>query len=493
MRPTTVLIAIVAAGLALRLFDLGGESLWLDEGIAIRIASMPLAETVTATVGDVHPPLYRSLLHGWIRLFGSSETATRLLSALLGTLAVWLAGIVGVRICGPFVGLAAAALVAVSPLAIRYAQDATSYSLFLSLTLLSQLLFLRWLARQRLADGLAYALATTALLYAHNTACFVVLAQWITLLVALRSAPAGRGELFLRWIFLQISVAALYLPWISVLLRQLGHVREDFWTTVPTLRTLGGTLLDHAGSPWMLGALGLAVLAGAWATRTEEEPRAAWPSPRAVILPWLLVPLAGPFVASYLVAPIFLTRITLPALPALMLLAARGVARVRSAGGRAALASALLLGTAFPLVSMYREPNKERWREAAADIDAWASPGDLLLVHAPYCKIEVLDYYLRRRDLEVVPFPETHAAVADSDTSELRSWIAGRRRVWLVQSHSQDGKGLIRSTLTAALPRVTERDYPQVGYRWSPGPPYIGVALWRYEGEGAQAPGERGR
>ena len=49
--------------------------------------------------------------------------------------------------------------------------------------------------------------------------------------------------------------------------------------------------------------------------------------------------------------------------------------------------------------------------------------------------------------------------------------------------------------LAAALPRVTERDYPQAGYRWSPGPPYIGVALWRYEGEPgrAQAPGERGR
>ena len=89
---------------------------------------MPLAETVTATVGDVHPPLYRSLLHDGFFCLGS-ETATRLLSALLGTLAVWLAGIVGVCICGPFVGLTAAALLAVSSLALRYAQDATSYSL----------------------------------------------------------------------------------------------------------------------------------------------------------------------------------------------------------------------------------------------------------------------------------------------------------------------------------------------------------------------------
>ena len=491
-----MLIAVVAAGLALRLFDLGGESLWLDEGVAIRIASLPLAETVTATAADVHPPLYRSLLHGWIRVFGRSETAARLLSALLGGLAVWLAAVVGMRVCGAFAGLAGAALLAVSPLAIRYAQDATSYSLFLCLALVSQLLFLRWLEARRLAVGLAYAVATAALLYAHNAAAFVVAAQWITVLVALPRAPAPPAEFFLRWVFLQISVAALYLPWITVLLGQLGHVRGDFWIPVPTARTLGGTLLDFAGSPWMFGALGIACAAGALTRHVETEPTGAWPSPRAVLLPWALVPIAGPFVASYLVAPIFLTRITLPALPAVLLIAGRGVAQLRGTGVRAAVTAALLLGMAFPLLSNYREPNKERWREAAADLDAWASPGDLLLVHAGYCKEEILDYYLRRRDLEVVPFPAHHVAVAESDTTELESWIAGRRRVWLVQSHSGDGQGLIRKTLAAALPHVTERDYPQVGYRWSPGPPYVGVALWRYEtGDSAraQAPGESRR
>jgi hypothetical protein len=97
--------------------------------------------------------------------------------------------------------------------------------------------------------------------------------------------------------------------------------------------------------------------------------------------------------------------------------------------------------------------------------------------------VEVLDYYLRRHDLDVVPFPDGHSAVTDSDMVELRSWIAGRRRVWLIQSHSTDGRGLIRATLGAALPRVTERVYPQAGYRWSPGPPYIGVALWRFQAD----------
>ncbi|HKA25514.1 MAG TPA: hypothetical protein VKF80_11090, partial [Candidatus Eisenbacteria bacterium] len=63
MRPLVLLMAIVAAALVLRLCDLGGESLWLDEGVAIRIASLPLQGTIAATASDVHPPLFRSLLH----------------------------------------------------------------------------------------------------------------------------------------------------------------------------------------------------------------------------------------------------------------------------------------------------------------------------------------------------------------------------------------------------------------------------------------------
>src|SRR5262249_30899735 len=156
------------------------------------------------------------------------------------------------------------------------------------------------------------------------------------------------------------------------------QVGNDFWIPRPTPRTLAGTALDFAGSPWMLAGLGIAVAAGSIAhPRAGEEPRQVWPSPLAVLAPWLLVPIAGPFLASYVFAPIFLTRVTLVALPAFFLLAGRGVAALREPKARAVCAALLLLGTAQPLVSYYREPNKERWREAVSDLETWAAPGDL--------------------------------------------------------------------------------------------------------------------
>jgi len=41
-----------------------------------------------AAAADVHPPFYYVLLHYWITVFGTSESAVRLLSALFGVLAI---------------------------------------------------------------------------------------------------------------------------------------------------------------------------------------------------------------------------------------------------------------------------------------------------------------------------------------------------------------------------------------------------------------------
>lgn len=489
------LIAILAAALALRLADVGGESLWLDEGVAIRMASLPLHETVAATAADVHPPLYRSLLHVWISGFGHSEAAARLLSVLAGTLSVFWVARIGQRLLGPFGGLSGAALLAVSPIAIRYSQDATSYALYVCAGLASWFFLLCWLERRRLLDGLAYALSTAALLYVHNTAWFTWAAQWLVFAISLARAPGGRAELSLRWIFLQGAVLMLYAPWLPVLVHQIGSVGADFWIPRPTPRTLAGTALDFAGSPWMLALFGVAVLAGALVRRTHEEPMQPWPASTAVLLPWLILPVAGPYLASYVFAPIFLTRVTLVALPAACLLAARGVSTVRASLRRAACVAALLLLMAQPLVSYYREPNKERWREAVADLEAWSSPGDLVIVNSGFCKENVVDYYLERRDLDIVPFPEGHSAVLPADLDTLRKLIAGRSRIWLFRSHGGDGSGAIPEILARALPSVTQREYPQASYRWSPAPPYVGVVLARYETApvGSQAPGAPGR
>src|SRR3954454_3825368 len=84
---------VVALGVALRFS--ARSDLWLDEALTVNIAKLPLDRLRQALLHDGAPPLYYVVLHGWIRVFGSSTTAVRALSGVLGVVAIGLAWLVG--------------------------------------------------------------------------------------------------------------------------------------------------------------------------------------------------------------------------------------------------------------------------------------------------------------------------------------------------------------------------------------------------------------
>lgn len=480
-------IALTALALLLRLYDLGSESIWLDEGASIRSGSLPVSTILTQPGSAAHPPLYRLVLHGWMSLSGRSENAVRLPSALLGALAVPLLLYTGRLLLGPGAAILAASLLCVSPLHVRYSQEATSYALFVLLSLLSMLFYVRWTRERWPLDTVGQAAASTLLLYAHAAGFFVVLAQWLHAF----AAPAGerpwdhaRGRV---WLGLQAVALALYVPWLEVIGSQARQFHGAFWVPRPTPSTLAGTLLDFVGDvPAAACALALAAL---WLfslrrrERTDEpgEPM-SHPSPRAgsLLVLWFAVPLLLPYLLSLVWTPVFLTRTTLPASLALYLLAGLALTRIGSLP-RLALFAALVVLSLLNLVGYYSRTNNERWREAVAYIERNAAPGDLVLVHSGFCKPNVYDYYARRGDLVVEPFPPNALQVDEAQMRALEPELAGRERVWLVISHSTDGRELLRHDLARRFRRMGSRLYPQAPYRFHRGPSYVGIALYRYE------------
>src|SRR6266566_1752015 len=77
-RECGALAMIVAVAAVLRLWRLGGESLWMDEGLTGWLVKMPWRQMIA----EVHfweqtPPGLHALLWGWTRLFGDSEVSLR--------------------------------------------------------------------------------------------------------------------------------------------------------------------------------------------------------------------------------------------------------------------------------------------------------------------------------------------------------------------------------------------------------------------------------
>lgn len=188
---------LLVVALALRLFRLGQADLWWDEALAIWAVRKGLVGATVWTAGDVHPPLYFWALWAWVRLFGESPFAMRSLSVVIGTLTVWATYGLGRQVGGRHVGLLAAALTAVAPLAVWWSQEMRMYALAGLLCTLSWRQMLRWFDSERHAQrpdlrALALgALASLGALYTVFLSAAALVAQAALLLLYwLATGPA---------------------------------------------------------------------------------------------------------------------------------------------------------------------------------------------------------------------------------------------------------------------------------------------------------------
>jgi len=444
MAPTTwALGAIVALAAALRFWGLGRQGLWWDEGYSVNWSRLGYGQVLDILRNrDFHPPLYYFGLHLWMQLFGTSDAAVRSLSAFAGLGAVLAIYALGRDLHSRRAGLVAAALLAVSSFAVYYSQEARSYSVLLLASILSVHGY--WLCfhgpRQGTWPTAAYWLAATAaMLYVHNAALYVAAAQVLHRagVLALQSdrKPIPRSAALFG------GLAVLYVPWFLVLLGQAGRLESGFWMRplfqagVSPDFTVGGTLGLFAGGVGAAVVLWVLVLNGLLATKlgglnAGRTPNADeyGPYPAAattLLLAWMACSLLLPYLQSLVSEPIFVSRITIPALAPFLLLAAIGAARM-AAPAAAVVAAVVVIGLAVPgLVDLERTSFKEEWRQAAADVAAQAQAGATVLVvpgnpYSPWAEYA----------------PATVATAYGSESVPPDNATAAARDVWVVARQS---------------------------------------------------------
>ena len=131
LAPWLVIIITLIGGF-LRVLLLANKGMWLDETFSVWVANHSVVDMLQWIIKiDQHPPLYYLLLHYWIALNGNTPYDVRLLSAIFGAGTIPIIYLIGKRISGVAMGLAAAVLLALSPFNIRYAQETRMYTLLM--------------------------------------------------------------------------------------------------------------------------------------------------------------------------------------------------------------------------------------------------------------------------------------------------------------------------------------------------------------------------
>jgi hypothetical protein len=245
-RPTCTLInyawlAVFAVGIALRVFALGTSSLSYDEAFTMLVAKAPLWNSLSATAGDVHPPLFYLIEWAIVRMAGASPLALRAPSALFGVVGLWLAArLAGTLRLGDAAQLIGVGLMAVLPFQLHYSQDARMYTLLQALVLWSLIAMLE-------RRGWQLCTALTLMLWTHNygviylavIASLAILREFAQPVHVSADRPMRDAARFipLVWQCLLLPVA-LYLPWAWVLAMQLNDLTATgYWIQAGGLGT----------------------------------------------------------------------------------------------------------------------------------------------------------------------------------------------------------------------------------------------------------------
>jgi uncharacterized membrane protein len=369
------LVALMALSAFMRSRYLSGQY-WMDEAITTGVALHPLGQIPGVLRHDGNPPLYYMLLHVWMSLFGSSETATHSLSLLCGVLTIPLGGWAGWKLFGRRAGIMAALLFAFNAWLTAYAQETRMYELMGLLGVAGTAGFILGFVYRERRWLILFAVSLALMLYTHSWGVFFFAGSAISLIPALISTDDRRG-LLRDAIFAFVGAGILYLPWVANLLYQVAHTAAP-WDSSPKFGAPVQISRNVLGGDRITMVLLLSAAVGLFPLflkryRMSREWTTVW---TLIALPVATLALA--WISSQL-TPAWAPRYFAPVIGALLLLIAWGCSRAGIVG---------LLGIGLAIVFLanpksFTPQYKSDMRDVAGEIGPMMHPGDLVVVGQP--------------------------------------------------------------------------------------------------------------
>jgi uncharacterized membrane protein len=359
-------LCVIAA--SFRFYGLTVQSLWLDELLSIN-HSVP-GEGIQGPIRFAmtkagSPPLFNVLLWIWRLVFGTGEYSARALSALFGVLGVLSMFFLGRELFSLRVGIYASLLTAILPFHIYYSQEVRPYSLLFLLCVLSYVFFIKFTRWKNCKWGLLYVLATACMLYTHYFGFLIFFAQLVYLvLVFLLNRNLDRPNFLKSYLPLIFLLTISFLPWIGRI-RRLSRVKE-FWADIPPIDFFISYFQGYFGGEVYVVFLCF-VLIGLYLS--HKSSRDEFPYHKALLFSSIVIVFFVPYLRSLTHAPLLTSRNTIVAVPAIILMASKGLDRLKSEKLQILIFGTILLmlvvNIFFTNGNYYKTITKEQWRESA--------------------------------------------------------------------------------------------------------------------------------
>lgn len=488
------------SSLMLRVFQLGTQSLWLDEGSTWETIqrgwgylTLELANPVSAY------PLYHLFLKLWMTVAGDNEWALRLPSAIAGTGAVMAILATAMELQDypkpdSAYPIAASLLIFASPFAIWYAQEAKVYSLFLLMAILLVWSFARAVRKGDRSAWILYFSLAAVSIFVHRLAILAIIgslcALWnisrhdpsvtkaIPLPPLLRSTPlrffsALRRRPTITMFLIAVVLSIAMLIGMAVWLGDEGASTGAHIPAGPLLAlwlTFVRFSVDRGPGEitwWWLVPWGALTVWGIGSLFVPHRQGFGTPHRRTILLCFLLVPLML-FLAQLSFTRFYETRYLMVIYPIWLLILANPILIMRRWSwifvywglfAATLVVSGLVLTQ--PEKGLFSQaPVKEQYKEAMEVVAERLHPDDLVILHPPYLE-PLYHYYMCRLTSDIPPKPITFGPFKQGQTSfSQKDWdalrrdtFAGHLRSFLIISpdhartvdkpHSDDEYGLV--------------------------------------------------
>lgn len=384
-----LLITITIVGAAIRLSQLGWNSLWLDEAATLWFASKGYIGVWNSVLsGEYNPPLFY-WLEVFMLNFGRSEFVLRFIPCVAGIATIPATCLLGKEWRNESIGLAGAALLAFSPYHVYFSQEARAYTLVILFAVLMMWAYLKACKSQSYTWWITTA-AFAALAFWTHFYVFILIAflfmyaLWNTKWEKEKLKRVLISGVAYVWFTLPIVLATFYLL----------KLRTD---EAPTFGIQGAgiipDLLWNFGLHWNISSVLFFLLfcLGLWVIWRTAPPKALFAAFIFFGCLLITIPLSLkiPMVSRYLLylLPFYLLIISEPILHYLK------DKRVQTI----ILCALIALGTG-PLWQMQTQFTKDDWRGFATYLTERTKDGDVVITCPAYMDLPLNYYYNNTTD-----------------------------------------------------------------------------------------------